>query len=58
MTTPAPAFELDYSILGGVSVRTVGATAPISMGAQVRLLLGRLLLEPGALVTTEALAGA
>jgi non-specific serine/threonine protein kinase len=58
MTTRTPVFELDYCILGGVSVRAVEATAPISMGAQVRLLLGRLLLDPGALVTTDAIAGA
>jgi predicted ATPase/DNA-binding SARP family transcriptional activator len=58
MTTLGPMFELDYSILGGVEVRAVGSTAPIRMGEQVRLLLGRLLLKPGALVTTEAIADA
>jgi predicted ATPase/DNA-binding SARP family transcriptional activator len=51
-------FELDYSILGGVDVRVVGSAAPIRMGEQARLLLGRLLLKPGALVTTEAIADA
>src|SRR5918997_3178902 len=58
MTTLGPMFELDYSILGGVNVRAGGSTAPIRMGEQVRLLLGRLLLKPGARVTTEAIADA
>lgn len=50
--------EAEYSILGGVSVRSAASTEPARMSEQTKLLLGRLLLKPGVLVTTEALAAA
>jgi predicted ATPase/DNA-binding SARP family transcriptional activator len=53
-----PACEFEYKILGVVSVRRTGETSPVQVGKQAKVVLGRLLLEPGALVSTEALAGA
>ncbi|MEA2373475.1 MAG: hypothetical protein QOH12_3869 [Solirubrobacteraceae bacterium] len=58
MNAPTPALELDYSILGGVRVRIAASRDHVRMGEQIKLLLGRLLLEPGVLVTTDAIAGA
>ena len=50
--------ELDYLILGRVAVRPAAGSEPVRMGEQVKLVLARLLLRPGALVTTDAIAGA
>ena len=50
--------ELDYMILGRVAVRPAASPEPVRMGEQVKLVVARLLLRPGALVTTDAIAGA
>jgi non-specific serine/threonine protein kinase len=56
--TVAPVCEFEYAILGVISVRRMGESSPVQLSTQAKLVLGRLLLEPGALVTTEAIAGA
>lgn len=50
--------ELEYTILGGVAVRPSDSTEPARLGDQARVVLGRLLIEPGTLVTTDSLASA
>lgn len=45
----------DYAILGSVTVRCAPGAEPIALSDQHRLLVGRLLLDPGARVTTDAL---
>ena len=58
MTTAAPIPELEYTILGGVSVRCGPDSSPVRLGQQTRLLLARLLRDPGALVSFDALVDA
>jgi non-specific serine/threonine protein kinase len=48
--------EADYAILGPVVVRLGAGAAPIVITEQIKLLLSRLLLEPGAVVSTDSLA--
>jgi predicted ATPase/DNA-binding SARP family transcriptional activator len=50
--------EAEYSILGPLAVRLAPDAAAIAIGEQGRLLLGRLLIEPGVVVSTDALADA
>ena len=47
--------DADYAILGSITVRSVPGDGPIALSEQHKLLLGRLLLVPGARVTTDAL---
>jgi predicted ATPase/DNA-binding SARP family transcriptional activator len=54
MTTAPPIPEAEYTILGSVSVRRGQDAAP-ALGQQTRLLLARLLRDPGAMVTVDAL---
>ena len=44
-----------YDILGSVTVRRASGGAPIALGEKHRLLLARLLLDPGVRVTSDAL---
>src|SRR3954469_2281196 len=47
--------EVDFSILGPLTVRLSGAPTPVKLGDKLRLLLGRLLVEPGMTVARETL---
>ena len=48
--------KVEYSILGPMTVRLAPDAAPIALGEKGRRLLGRLLLEPGTVVSIDALA--
>ena len=50
--------ELEYGILGSVTVRSERDVEPITLSDQQRRLLGRLVVEPGARVTTDAIIDA
>lgn len=50
--------QFAYTLLGGISARVAATRQPLRISEQIKLVLGRLLLEPGALVSTDALAGA
>src|SRR4051794_37329762 len=50
--------DIEYSILGPLSVRLAPEGAPVALGEKLRLLLGRLLLEPGVTLTVDTLADA
>jgi predicted ATPase/DNA-binding SARP family transcriptional activator len=50
--------DANYAILGSVTVRRAPGAAAIALSDQHKLLLGRLLLVPGARVTTDALVDA
>jgi predicted ATPase/DNA-binding SARP family transcriptional activator len=50
--------DADYAILGSVTVRRPPGAAPLALSDQHKVLLGRLLLDPGARVTTGALVEA
>lgn len=55
---PTTTAEMYYTILGSVSVQ-FGPRGPLaSLGPQPKLLLGRLLLKPGSLVSVDAIASA
>jgi predicted ATPase/DNA-binding SARP family transcriptional activator len=58
MTAPTPRPQLEFLLLGGVSVRRDPHAAAMQPRQQTKLLLGRLLIEPGRLVTLDAIAGA
>ena len=50
--------EIEYAILGPMAVRLAPDAAAIPLGEQSRILLGRLLLDPGAVVSIDALGDA
>ncbi|MDX6719609.1 MAG: hypothetical protein QOJ63_1863 [Solirubrobacteraceae bacterium] len=50
--------DADYAILGSVTVRLAPGAPVLPLGEQNKLLLARLLLEPGARVSTDALIDA
>lgn len=58
MSSQPPIPEAEYEILGTVAVRCGPDAAHAPLSQQSRLLLARLLLVPGAPVTTDAIAGA
>ena len=49
---------VEYFILGPMAVRPAPDAAPLALGDQTRILLGRLLIDLGAAVSTDALADA
>ena len=54
----APALEREFSVLGPLAVRLAPDGDPIALSEQARLLLGRLLVAFGAVVSSDALADA